>query len=100
MTFGYGIRRPSDPYRLAAHDWTCARAIIALERDLPFSSAYIFPLQIPKIYMNYSVICFEDLFEKSDMKMKKSSARKERVFFRCNRGAVASPIMRREPVRS
>ena len=29
-----------------------------------------------------------------------SSARKERIFFKCNRGAVASLIMRREPVRS
>ena len=31
--------RLSVPYRLAAHDWTCDRAIIALEHDLPFSSA-------------------------------------------------------------
>ena len=42
LTFGYGIRRPSAPYQLAAHDWTCDRAIIALEHVLPFSSAYIF----------------------------------------------------------
>ena len=41
-TFGYGIRRPSAPYRRAAHDWTCDRAIIELEHDLPFSSADFF----------------------------------------------------------
>ena len=29
---GYGIRRPSAPYRLAAHNWTCDRAPIALEK--------------------------------------------------------------------
>ena len=51
LTFGYGIRRPSAPYRLAAHDWTCDRAIIALEHDLPFSSAYIF-LFFKQIYGN------------------------------------------------
>ena len=39
LTFGYGIRRPSAPYRLAAHDWTCDRAIIVLDHDLPFSFA-------------------------------------------------------------
>ena len=37
MTFGYGIRRPSAPYRLAAHDWTCDRATIAIEKDSFFS---------------------------------------------------------------
>ena len=42
LTYGYGICRPSAPYRLPAHDWTCDRAIIALEHDLLFSSAYIF----------------------------------------------------------
>jgi hypothetical protein len=37
-----GIRRPSAPYRLAAHDWTCDRAIIAFEHDLSSSSADFF----------------------------------------------------------
>ena len=52
LTFGYGIRRPSAPYRLAAHDWTCDRAIIALEHDLPFSSAYIFLFFLDKKYFS------------------------------------------------
>ena len=48
-TFGYetflnlrGIRRPSAPYQLAAYDWTCDRAPIALEKDPFFSCARIF----------------------------------------------------------
>ena len=41
LTFGYGIRRPSAPYRLAAHDWTCDRAPIAIEKQ-PFSSCVLF----------------------------------------------------------
>jgi len=42
LTFRYGIRRPSGPYRLAVHDWTCDSFIILLEHDLPFSSALFF----------------------------------------------------------
>ena len=30
LTFGFGIRRPSAPCRLAAHDYTCDRDIITL----------------------------------------------------------------------
>ena len=39
LTFASGVRRPSAPYRLAAHDWTCDRAPIAIEKDPFFSCA-------------------------------------------------------------
>ena len=36
------VRDPPAVSSLPAHDWTCDRAIIVLEHDLPFSSASIF----------------------------------------------------------
>ena len=36
----------------------------------------------------------------SKKKRKKISERRGQIVFKCNNGAVASPIMRREPVRS